>query len=54
MMENIHSEASLLIDAYIKNEDEKLNFQAIDILNVKKADWAIKWINDKRSSFALD
>ena len=55
-MENIHSETySLLIDTYIKNEDEKLKlFRAIDNFECikKKADWAIKWINDKRSSFA--
>ncbi len=56
MMENIHSETySLLIDTYIKNEDEKMKlFKAIDNFPCikKKADWAIKWINDKRSSFA--
>lgn len=56
MMENIHSETySLLIDTYIKNPDEKLKlFRAIDNFECvkKKADWAIKWINDKRSSFA--
>ena len=56
MMENIHSETySLLIDTYIKNENEKLKlFRAIDNFECikKKADWAIKWINDKRSSFA--
>ena len=57
MMENIHSETySLLIDTYIKNEDEKLKlFRAVDNYPCvkKKADWAIKWINDKRSSFAI-
>ena len=56
MMENIHSETySLLIDTYIKDENEKLKlFRAIDNFECikKKADWAIKWINDKRSSFA--
>ncbi len=56
MMENIHSETySLLIDTYIKNQDEKMKlFRAIDNFDCikKKADWAIKWINDKRSSFA--
>tara|TARA_Y100000389_G_scaffold42486_1_gene37213 strand:+ start:4377 stop:5357 length:981 start_codon:yes stop_codon:yes gene_type:complete len=56
MMENIHSEVySLLIDSYIKKEDEKLKlFKAIDNFPCikKKADWAIKWIQDKRSSFA--
>jgi len=56
MMENVHSETySLLIDTYIKDEKEKkklfealYNFPCIKT----KADWAIKWINDKRSSFA--
>lgn len=55
-MENIHSETySLLIDTYIKDREEKTNlFQAIDNFPCikKKADWAIKWIQDKRSSFA--
>ena len=56
MMENIHSETySLLIDTYVKDEKEKDTlFKAIEIFPAikKKADWAIKWINDKRSSFA--
>tara|TARA_B100000941_G_C28458966_1_gene529590 strand:- start:13 stop:933 length:921 start_codon:yes stop_codon:yes gene_type:complete len=55
-MENIHSEMySLLIDTYIKDSVEKdrlfhatSNFPCIG----KKADWAKKWIEDKRSSFA--
>jgi len=55
-MENIHSETySLLIDTYIKDSEEKQTlFKAIDSFPCikKKADWAIKWINDKRSSFA--
>ena len=55
-MENIHSETySLLIDTYIKDREEKTTlFKAIDNFPCikKKADWAIKWINDKRSSFA--
>ena len=55
-MENIHSHTySLLIDTYIKNPDEKMSlFKAIDNFPCikKKADWAIKWIHDKRSSFA--
>ena len=55
-MENIHSEVySLLIDTYIKDREEKMTlFKAIDNFPCikKKADWAIKWINDKRSSFA--
>ena len=55
-MENIHSETySLLIDTYIKDREEKATlFNAIDNFPCikKKADWSIKWINDKRSSFA--
>jgi ribonucleoside-diphosphate reductase subunit M2 len=55
-MENIHSETySLLIDSYIKDQDEKTklfhalsNFPCIE----KKGKWALKWIGDKRSSFA--
>ena len=53
MMENIHSETySLLIDTLVKEEREKTNlFEAINNFPCikKKADWAIKWINDKRS-----
>ena len=49
MMENIHSEVySLLIDTYIKNEQEKDElFRAIEIFPAikKKADWALKWID---------
>ena len=56
MMENVHSETySLLIDTYIKDSTEKKKlFEALDNFSCikKKADWAIKWINDKRSSFA--
>ena len=56
MMENIHSEVySLLIDTYIKDAREKDRlFHALDNYPCikKKADWALKWINDKRSSFA--
>lgn len=55
-MENIHSEVySLLIDTYVKRPDEKKQlFEALDNFPCirKKADWAIKWINDKRASFA--
>jgi ribonucleoside-diphosphate reductase beta chain len=55
-MENIHSEMySLLIDTYIKDNTEKTRlFNAIDTIPSvgKKADWAIKWINDKDSTFA--
>tara|TARA_R110002020_G_scaffold69025_20_gene179990 strand:+ start:2478 stop:3452 length:975 start_codon:yes stop_codon:yes gene_type:complete len=56
MMENVHSETySLLIDTYIKDRDEQTKlFRAIDNFPCikKKADWAIKWIQDNRSSFA--
>jgi len=49
-MENIHSETySLLIDTYIKDEAEKERlFNAIDNFESikKKADWALKYIND--------
>jgi len=55
-MENIHSETySLLIETYIKDKDEKMKlFKALDNFPCirKKADWALKWIHDKRSSFA--
>jgi ribonucleotide reductase beta subunit family protein with ferritin-like domain len=52
-MENIHSETySLLIDTYIKDSAEKNHLLgAIDTIPVvrKKADWALKWINDDNS-----
>mgnify|MGYP001288137645 FL=1 len=55
-MENIHSETySLLIESYIKDKKEKHKlFNAIDNFPCikKKADWSIKWINDKRANFA--
>ena len=55
-MENIHSEVySLLIDTLVKDNEEKNTlFRAIETFPCikKKADWALKWINDKRSSFA--
>jgi ribonucleoside-diphosphate reductase subunit M2 len=55
-MENIHSHTySLLIETYIKNQEDKQRlFRAIDNYPCikKKADWAQKWINDNRSSFA--
>lgn len=56
MIENIHSETySLLIDTYIKDEQEKTHlFNAIETIPCvkKKAEWAQKWIGDKNSSFA--
>ena len=55
-MENIHSETySLLIDTYIQDKEEKQTlFEALNNFPCikKKADWAIKWIEDKRSNFA--
>ncbi|KAJ3074002.1 Ribonucleotide-diphosphate reductase (RNR), small subunit [Rhizoclosmatium hyalinum] len=56
MIENIHSEMySLLIDTYIKEPSQREHlFDAIDTIPCirKKADWALKWISDKSSSFA--
>ncbi|KAI4118792.1 MAG: hypothetical protein LQ345_001185 [Seirophora villosa] len=56
MMENIHSETySLLIDSYIKEQKQRAYlFNAIETIPAirKKADWAIKWIQDKNSTFA--
>lgn len=50
MMENIHSETySLLIDTYINDHKEKdFLFNAIDTLDCvkKKADWALRWIEN--------
>ena len=52
-MENIHSEMySLLIDTYIKNKNKKDElFHALDNFECikKKADWAMKWINQEDS-----
>lgn len=49
-MENIHSETySLLIDTYIKDDKEKDNlFNAIETMDCvkKKADWALRWIDE--------
>jgi ribonucleoside-diphosphate reductase subunit M2 len=54
-MENIHSETySLLIDTYVKDVSKKHNlFNAIETIPSvrKKADWALKWINDEKSTF---
>ena len=50
MMENIHSETySLLIDTYIKDSKEKdYLFNAIETFEPvkKKADWAMRWIDN--------
>jgi len=54
-MENIHSETySLLIDTYVKNKEEKTKLlNAIETIPCikKKAEWALKWIDDKESDF---
>lgn len=55
--ENIHNETySLLIDTYIDDEEEKKYLlKGIDnhpIVKLK-CDWALKWIADKESSFAI-
>ncbi|KNC76390.1 ribonucleoside-diphosphate reductase subunit M2 [Sphaeroforma arctica JP610] len=54
-IENIHSEMySTLIETYVRDPREKDNlFNAIETLPAvkKKADWALKWINDDASSF---
>ncbi|KAJ5457906.1 hypothetical protein N7475_009294 [Penicillium sp. IBT 31633x] len=56
MMENIHSETySLLIDTYINEPKQRTYlFDAIETIPCirKKADWAIRWINDRESTFA--
>ena len=49
-IENIHSETySLLIDTYVKDAKEKDSlFNALDTMDCvkKKADWALRWIDD--------
>ena len=56
MIENIHSETySLLIDTYIKDAAEKDKlFKAMETVPCvqKKAEWALRWISKKNSSFA--
>ncbi|KAJ3736500.1 ribonucleotide reductase [Lentinula guzmanii] len=56
MMENIHSETySLLIDTYVKDvQQREYLFDAIETIPCikRKADWALKWISDKQSTFA--
>ena len=56
-MENIHSETySLMIESLIKDDKQKTRlFEAMNNFPCikKKADWAIRWINDKDSSFAM-
>lgn len=56
MMENIHSETySLLIDTYIREpEQREFLFDAVETIPVvkKKAEWALRWINDRKATFA--
>ena len=56
MMENIHSEMySLLIDTYVTDPEEKLRlFHAIETVPCvgKKADWALRYLDRERASFA--
>lgn len=56
-MENIHSETySLMIDTYIKNEEEKYHLlnATKEIPSIKKkAEWAIKWLEKKDCSFSI-
>ncbi|MFH4977339.1 hypothetical protein AB6A40_004048 [Gnathostoma spinigerum] len=57
MMENIHSEMySRMLEAYIRDEGERMIlFDAIHQFECikKKADWALRWIEDKNSPFAV-
>lgn len=54
-MEGIHSEAySLMIDTFVKDEDKKNHLlNAITTIPCvsKKAEWAKKWIGDRKSNF---
>ena len=56
MMENIHAETySLLIDTYIKDPNEKDHlFKALETVPsvAKKGKWALRWLDQKRASFA--
>lgn len=56
-MENVHSETySLLLETYIKDSAEKAHIldaiQTIPCIK-RKAEWALKWISDENSSFAV-
>jgi ribonucleoside-diphosphate reductase subunit M2 len=55
-MENIHSECySLMIETYIRDAEEKHRlFHAVESYPCikKKSDWACRWIQDKRATFA--
>ena len=55
-IEQVHSETySLLIDTYVTEPDEKARlFNSIQTIPcvAKKAEWALKWINDKNAPFS--
>ncbi len=55
-MESVHSETyALMLNTYVKETEERAKlFDAIHTIPCikKKADWALKWIDDKESSFA--
>ena len=56
-IEGVHSETYSLIDTYVTDKIEKDRlFRAIQTIPCvkKKAEWAIKWIQDERSSLQLD
>lgn len=55
LIENVHSEMySLLIETYIRDSKERDTlFNAIETMPCvkRKADWALQWISDKKSTF---
>uniref|UniRef100_A0A915AAK8 Ribonucleoside-diphosphate reductase small chain n=1 Tax=Parascaris univalens TaxID=6257 RepID=A0A915AAK8_PARUN len=57
MMEGVHSEMySKMIEAYIKDPKEQMvHFDAIHHFECikKKADWALRWIEDRKSPFPI-
>ncbi|KAJ2374838.1 Ribonucleotide-diphosphate reductase (RNR), small subunit [Coemansia sp. RSA 2611] len=57
MIENIHSETySLLIETYIRDAKERdFLFHAIDNIPCirKKADWALRWIENREAKFGV-
>lgn len=56
MMENVHSEMySLLIDTYVNDPVQRVHlFDAIKTVPCikRKAEWALKWVNDEHATFA--
>ncbi|XP_060245562.1 ribonucleoside-diphosphate reductase subunit M2 B isoform X4 [Meriones unguiculatus] len=57
LIENVHSEMySLLIDTYIRDPKKReFLFNAVETMPCvkKKADWAMRWIADRKSTFGL-